>query len=429
MTGSVFLLAGCSSQPQAGAQRGVQGDMTVGEMEKQVKALIARRNAALASGDEKAWLQGLDTGNTALIKHERMFFANLRGFDFQKLEFVYRNGPLIAEPLKYTKTLPDKTNGFIVRLLTQLRDVDSAVSATEYIYLFAQMDGAFTLVDFGPRTEDDDLVHDNPWDLTPLKVRRAGDVVLVTDGSVGDFERYVGVAARASRAVRKDWGDTPAPDAFALFLTTRAASYRRWFGVDTPAWSEGVEIPLLGVEYSEKYAGSRIVVNLSSPLTRGDPYEVMKHEITHAISNGVQKVDNAYGLSVPRWAVEGFARYIETRESAQSRALNQRVIRDGLARGLFLDDLPDNKKFYEEKYRGFNYSLGWSVFQFIAQARSHETAMKVYLAIAGKGQFDNDQGVDALFGTLYDLGLQKDAFVSKENSRFYQEWTSYLRSL
>lgn len=442
LTGSVFLLSGCRLP---GGLTGTEKTRSATDMQADVKRFIDRRNAALRSGDEKAWLAGVDTANAALVANQKLLFANLRKFDWDTLEFASGpgSGPLIAEPQRYAKSLPQDVSGFKVRLLTKMAGVDRDSSASDYIYLFAMMNGQYTMIDVGPVTDEHGLIHDSPWELTRLTVAKAGDVVLATDGSVPDFSAYAKRAAMASAQVRRDWMDNAAPEGFALFLTSKAASYKSWFGAGTPSWSEGVEISLLGatadqVRVTGKYAGSRIVVNMRSALKSDNPLLVMKHEITHAITTAVQPVDMNLGpvrgvsgkgmsLAAPRWATEGFARYIENRQA--SHDADRWMVRDGLAKGLLRKDLPNNEDFYDDRFRSFNYSLGWSLFQFISEARNHATALKVYVDLVSKPSFNNMQGSDALFDALYRLKLQKEPFVTTSSSLFWQEWTRYLHKL
>ncbi|WP_214327420.1 hypothetical protein [Nonomuraea sediminis] len=442
LTGSVFLLGGCRLP---GRLTGVEKTRDATDMQADVKRFIDRRNAALRSGDEQAWLAGVDTSNAALVAAQKLQFENLRKFQWETLQLSSgpSDGPLVAKPQRHAKTLPQDADGFKVRLVSKLAGVDRDGSASDFIYLFAMLNGQYTMIDVGPVTDDYGLTYDSPWELTRLTVVKKGDVVLATDGSVPDFDAYAKVAARASAEVRRDWLGNPAPAGFALFLTGRPASYKKWFGAGTPNWSEGVEIPLLGanadkVNVTGHYAGSRIVVNMKSALKSDNPLLVMKHEITHAISAAVQEVDIELGpvngdkskslsLSAPRWAVEGFARYIENRGTPA--ASDRWVIRDGLAKGLLRADLPNNEHFYDDKYRSFNYSLGWSLFQFIAEAKGHATAVKVYVGLVTRPSFGNMQGSDALFDTLYRLKLQREPFVSTSGSLFWQQWTAFLRRM
>ncbi|ETK34177.1 hypothetical protein [Microbispora sp. ATCC PTA-5024] len=437
LTGSALLLSGCGliDRPPK--------TMSATEMVPLVKQMAARRTAALKSGDVAAWLKDVDTANAALLKHERMVFANFRKFDFETLKLVeYGGAPLYAKPMTFRKDLPQKTVAFAMRLMTRLRGVDRATSAGQYFYVFEIVDDkSLRLIDVGPDKEGSDVVYDCPWDLTPLRVQRTGDVILATDGSVHDFESYVRVAAKASRAVRRVWGSNPAPDAFALFLTTRSSSYRRWFGAGTPSWSEGVEISLpesldSGVSGPAGYAGSRIVVNLSSKLGGGDPYEVMKHEITHAISTAVQTVDTLLkglnggeddGAAVPRWASEGFAGYVETLEAPAKRQTLIQIVKDGMRRGLFRDDLPDNNHFYDDTSRGFNYALGWSIFRYVHLTYGQAKALELYLTIVKKRTLMGFTGSDSLFDALHEIGLEDQPFALPKTSRFWQAWLAAVR--
>lgn len=411
--------------------------------------ILTRRTDALRSGDESAWLADVDPTNAALLAHERLTFANLRQFDFVKAEFRLNPGAaLTPKPVRYAGSLPMRSRACEVELRLQLRDVDTAENSARYLHVFGLIDDALKLVDVGAAAADvagagTDFLLDYPWDLAALRVRRRGDVILAADSSVRDLDQWMTAADRASRAVRRDWGDNPAPKAFALFLTARSDAYQRWFG-SNPAWSEGVQVPVrqprggdAGPGDDDHFVGSRIVVNLSADRA-GTPYETMKHQLTHAVSIAVipprSNLTGTAGtprdtLGAARWATEGFARYIETRESPALRDRQRAIIRDGLHRRFFTGELPGNAAFYAEPARSFNHALGYSLFQYVSSRYGHAKAVALYVAAVRQPGGDEPTGGTVLFAALGAVGLLDQRAADPRTSAFYLQWTRSLQQL
>jgi hypothetical protein len=438
--GSVLTLTGCQSPVGSAQPPGEPAD-------DRIIPILTRRTDALRSGDENAWLADVDPSNAVLLAHERLVFANLRQFDFVKAEFRLNPGAVLTpKPVRYANSLPMRSRAYEVELRLQLRDVDTAENSARYLHVFGLVDDALKLVDVGAAADGagagSDFLLDYPWDLAALRVRRRGDVILAADSSVAELDEWVTAAGRASSTVRRDWGDNPAPKAFALFLTARSDAYQRWFG-SNPAWSEGVQLPVRrprGVDVSpgdDHFVGSRIVVNLAADRA-GTPYETMKHQLTHAVSIAVipprSDLTGTPGpprdtLGAARWATEGFARYIETREAPALRDLQRAIIRDGMRRRLFTGELPGNATFYAEPARAFNHALGYSLFQYVSSRYGHAKAVALYVAAVRQSGGDGPTGGTTLFAALGAVGLLDQRAADPRTSAFYLQWTRWLRQL
>ena len=135
---------------------------------------------------------------------------------------------------------------------------------------------------------------------------------------------------------------------------------------------EGLEIPLQGVRkdggtYSGQYAGARIVVNLSNQDQWTDnPDLVMRHELAHAVTARATalRASGSLALRAPRWAVEGFARWVETVGNPARMEFVRYVMGVMVLSGRFTGKLPSLREFSGENLP-FHYELGASVFAYV----------------------------------------------------------------
>ncbi|MFB9236543.1 hypothetical protein ACFFWC_13445 [Plantactinospora siamensis] len=391
--GSLVALGGCHST--AGS-----ADEPARGMEPEVDALLDRRSAALAAGDEPGWLAAVDAGNPALVAHEKQVLANLRQLRVDGGRFRRcGRAPDPARPGRYASSLPRESTAYDVDLAMRLPGADSAPTAVRYRCVFGRVDGAVVLVDVAgaPAAGGEPApLTDCPWDTGALRVRRRPDLLLAAQSGVADPDALLEVAARAAAEIRRDWGDNPLPDAFAVFVAGDSATFRGWFAGAAPDWSAGVTVPVRGAESTAagtgRFVGSRIAVDLATSRSTGSPYETIKRQLAYAAALAVLPASprpaglpGAAEFAAPLWAVEGFAQYLAGRDSAAVRARS--ALRLRAARRLTgAPELAGNRDFYSAANRAANAALGCSVFQFVAGRYGHERARSLYLAAVTHGQ-------------------------------------------
>lgn len=405
-----------------------------------LREMLDRRAKAVRDKDEAAFLAGLDRSNGKLIAQQKMLFANLVQLPFKDFRYItdrilsgrqegetYRIGPVVQ--------------------VTQLTvdDGPGGVAPAETFQYSARLDGDTVVVtDIVPITVDNykklnypsvtQLMADAPWNFTPLKVREAGRVILVGDKSVPDLEKYAAAAKSELGKVEALWGDRVKFPGYILFFTRERATLKKWFGLgasfkDVDSF-EGVEIPLSGVRkngevYNGQYAGSRIVVNLANTERwDDDPRYVMRHELTHAVTARATTVAlNGFigTLAAPRWAVEGFARYVEVMGNASRSAAVRYQVRQGVARGKFKGKPPLSKTFYGKDI-GFNYAVSATVFSFVERLKGRDAAVEFYAKVIAYSDSDSEALVDL---PAFD-GICKRV-VGLSGKAFVEQWASYVR--
>jgi hypothetical protein len=424
------LLAGCgdkgSGRPTIqGAEPDAREDHTNRELQK----LLDRRAAAVTSGDEAAFLADIDPNNAELLQHERMVFANLRELGFTDFRFIAER----AEPRPGTSGDGSTLYSPVIEV-AQLK-VDSGpggvAPAESFRYETVTRDDRLVITNIVPitranakeETMDPGVYANAPWNSTSLKVINVGNVWLAGDRSVPDLDRYASAAQRQVGKVEALWGSRNRFPGYIFFFSRDEAELSNWY--ETRAASnkyEGVQVPLQGVRkdgdvYSGQYAGSRIIVNLASTeLHDDDPELVMRHELAHAVTSQATSVNlGMWLLGAPRWAIEGFARWVENWEHPNRRDGQRALVADGVRSGKFTGKPPETENFYGADI-SFNYALGASVFDHIERTKGRDAAIEFYAQVIQYQDMENTPIVDlpAFDGVCKRVtGLDGDAFLAR----------------
>lgn len=173
-----------------------------------------------------------------------------------------------------------------------------------------------------------------------------------------------------------------------------------------------------GLEYQNEYAASRIVVNLLDQQD-ASPRFTIRHELTHAVTARATMTD--YGdWGPPIWAIEGFARYVET-VGAPARAAEIRAqVAAGVQAGKFRGAPPSRKDFYGEDIH-FNYALGSSVFSLAERLKGRDAAVELYARIIERPDSGSFFDLPIFDGMCKDvLGISADAFKRR--------WAGFVRN-
>ena len=403
-------------------------------------AILDRRVGAVRAGDEQAFLADLDQSNAQLLERQAMVFANLRQLPFKNLRF---ETPGVIQPL------PDPATGvstFAPVIGIAKLKVDAApggvAPAEAFRYDLVHADGRAQVTDVVPLTRRNagdfsvrpEVYANAPWNTTPLEVVNVGNVWLAGDESVPELRDYAAAAQAQAGAVEALWGDRSRWPGYIMFFTRKKSNFRKWYDFRLKGNQfEGFQTPLTGVRrtgevFPGRYAGARIVVNLANiELFGDDPALVMRHELAHAVSSRVTAVgiglSEDFSMVAPRWAIEGFARWVENQEHPQRQAGQRAVVAEGLRAGRFGDAPPDSETFYDRPDIDFNYAVSSTVFSFTEQAAGRDAVIELY---ARAVDHTDMTGSPLVTMPAFD-GICQEV-LGMGSADFLQQWSRFVRN-
>jgi hypothetical protein len=426
-----LVLAGCGGPEKPVIQsKDYEGG---GSGLSRIRPILERRAKALMDKDEAAYLADLDKSNKDLIAHEKLVFANMRQFEFAEIRYILDGmlersdgeGSLFSPVIRITKLTADEGPGDIA-------------PAESFLYRLATAGGKQVISDITPVTTDNRKelgvsgpLADAPWHTDKLKVRKVGDQVwLVGDDTVSDLDRYAAVTNQELATVKKLWGDRESFPGYVLFFTRDTKNMKRWFGVTS--YSDEFISQVLGFQhrtygvrkdghvYTDKFAASRITVNLASIAAYKDqPWATIRHELTHAVTSRA----TLSGALVPgTWVVEGFARYTETIGRPAIVDRTRSVVASGVRAGKFRGTTPRNDTFYGADIH-FNYDLGATVFILAERLKGRDAAVELYARLIGL----TDPVDRSILEVPIFEGISQDVLGMSSGS-FLSRWQSYVRN-
>lgn len=430
-----LALAGCG-HPRPTIQG--EADHTSGQPSTQaLQAILDRRGAALRHKDETAWLADLDPSNDQLVQHQKMVFANLRQFTFSNFRYV----------TEHAIGSQDNDGSYVVFPVVQVTQLPTdagpggVAPAESFRYRLASKGNKLVITEILPVTQANaealglsTPLANAPWNITALKVIRAGDVWLAGDDSVPNLEHFAGAAQAQVQKVEALWGKRLRFPGYLLFFTRSKDNFAAWYDFgkadDFSADVEGVEVPLTGVRtngqlYDNQYAGARIVVNLASTALGGDtPDVVMRHELTHAVTARATAVSmGGLGgvLSAPTWAVEGFARWMETLEFGSAKSGVRAEVASAVASGRFTGKLPTTEAFYRSD-ASLHYALGATVFEFVERNKGRDAAVEFYARVVDNNDVEGSPFTES--SAFQDICQN---VVGVPSAAFLQQWAGFVR--
>jgi hypothetical protein len=401
---------------------------------REFRNVLDRRVKALRKGDERAFLADLDERNDRLVKSQKLLFANLRQFEFARFDYVTERTSHVEDGalIRFVPVLQ-------ITQLTADAGPGGVAPAETFQYTLVPRHDRLVITEIdGVTTDAEQIAHgpkaNAPWNFTPLQVVRAGKVWLAGDSSVTDLDRYAAAAEAHLHDVEALWGDRIRFPGHLLFFTRNTKNMKKWFGLGSfggfNSMLEGVEIPLQGVRrngqvYSGQYAGSRIVVNLrAAEAWDDDPELVMRHELAHAVSARATSVAAGSGalvVSAPRWALEGFARWVETVDNPTRLGFLRYVVQVAVAAGKFSGKPPRLEDFFTDDVV-FSYDLGGSVFVYVEQLKGRDAVVEFYASLIAHSEPAESPLVDE---PAFDEICQQ--VMGIKGTAFLQQWADFVR--
>jgi hypothetical protein len=361
---------------------------------KDLDAALARRTTALRTKNEKAFLATFDTAQPALIKTERLLFRNLA-----KLPLVT---PLYREaPAGGTAT----ARRAYVGLIYQIKGVDLEPTVLSKLETWIRRNGRVVTTVVGS-VPGHATTRYAPLDQLALTVR-AGKNVTVVGGpdTAGSLAAIDAIAERAALAVHGVWGSRPGPSRFVVFATRDRRAIGTWFGASaSPVEAIASTLPELAFLHPNRFAGARVIVNLSDVVSAQELYRVMRHEFTHAIDVRAQVVPVSETDQVlPAWAEEGFAAWVEELDLPLAASVYVHDLK--ALRSMWDRQLPPGSRaqFYAAGDRvAYNYAIADLLYRYVAKNYGNAKAIAFYAWYAA-GHSDAARRV---------LGVEPDTFTT-----------------
>jgi hypothetical protein len=271
-----------------------------------IDTILLRRARAVRTGNQKLFLQDVDSANPRLVREQKVLFANLVEIGFGEIGYSQAE-----ERFDQTVARAHSASTYLVRVLMryQIPAVDLTPVTTELGYTFISRNRRWLL------TDDDDLdkdlgpgAHQEPWDLGRIEVHRGPRVLVVVEK--GDTRRARTIATEATEAVAQVTAYWPRRWRGSVLIAaldeTEVRDARFADEDEESAASAGPTFSSLpGQDTAEgMVAGAYIVIN---PEQRDEVDEILlSHEVTHVALADL-------GGYEPLWLAEGAAEYVSWR--------------------------------------------------------------------------------------------------------------------
>jgi len=344
-----------------------------------IDAILSRRAAAVAKGDEQAFLQDVDPAAKVLRQEQQVLFANLVELGFDELTYQQAE-----ERFDQTVLHLHGATAYLVRVVMRYRidQVDRVAVNSELGYTFASKGGRWVLVD------DDDLdldlgpaAHREPWDLGRIEVHRGDRVLVVVEK--GDTRRARTIAAEAAEAldqVKAYWPRTWDGSVLIAALDETEVRDARFADedIESAASTTSTFAKMPGEETAEGTVGGAYVVINPTERDRVDEI-LLSHEFTHVATAHL-------GGQEPLWLAEGVAEHVSWRGieaisgPGEVNEWEAEVIRDALPG---LQSLPTDAGFYDET--ADVYGVSWLAVRFLMRKLGIGKVGELYEDLARNG--------------------------------------------
>jgi len=380
------LLVGCSDDSDAGRRSDAGNGRAVTMAEAQ--RLLGARARAIRDHDLEAFLAGLDTGDAALVRRQRRYFANM-----QKLPLaVLRYRVLKAQwPVALRATawgdhvlLPQ------VRVVTQLDGFDTEPVIRVTGFAIARRGGKPVVVsELTARGRQFPGYSPAPWDLVRIHVRAdAGTLQLYDDDT---WSRAGTVDKTLRRGIRDVQDGVPWTwsGRVVVYVFAKRKVLNSYEGVPGGNINHlgAMTFPMYAVLGREAVAGVRFTL-LPSSLRAGQSFldRITRHELTHVAVG--PRDDGA-----PIWIAEGISEYMGVRDVPEDER-RIATVAASRARG-FVDDMPASAGFNGQD-QAWNYALAWMACDYIAATQGEPRLWQLMDALHNAGEGTRDEGQDAV---------------------------------
>jgi hypothetical protein len=382
----------------------------------EIRALLARRSAAVLEHDRDAWAATLDRRQRGFFRTQMRLFDNFQDVPFKSWSYAFvPDVERMPSERSRRYDVPTFTpSQFALRY--RLRGFDTKPASVFQTPTFVHRDGKWLLASFSDFRSEGAKSSVDLWDFGPVSVLRRSNVLVLGHPASADIMRVVAdeVSAGIPR-VSAVWGHDWSERAVVLVPETQheLGTVVGDFGdLDNIAAVATAEVAIGG---RPNPVGDRIGINPAnwpelSPLGRRI---VLTHELTHVASRALT------GASTPNWLAEGFADYVgylgtgvPTSFIAQDLAVDVRAT--GAPRGL-----PSDAQFAGSNAKlSQAYEAAWMACVLLAQRYGEDDLVRFYRAVGREQYLQPNEAVGNVMRRLFDLRLR--TFVS--------DWRSFVQS-
>lgn len=385
--------AGSSARPTVtpSARTGLQVEA---ERHRMAQRIMHRRERAVRTRDEQAFLTDLDPADTALRARQRRLFENLTALPLQTFTLDAEDATwpsdFAAQRFRATAYIP------YVEQRLQLRGFDASPVTTTYGMTFAKVRGRWRIVsDDDVADREADGARGAPWDLTRIVVHRSPHALGIfdrtSDASSARLMAWTEQSVRAvDRAVPLRWRGNVVVYALSTQRLLRRMGTRY---LDRAA----VAFPVLDdSEAPTRRVSTRVLINPRYlPRTEFQGTYLLSHEITHVALAGTSG-------GTPSWVQEGLADYVAT-HGADPRVWAPTPA--AVARARKGADAMPGSTFFGDADPGFEYNLSLAACAYLAD-RFGERRLWSFLrrlAAAGYAAGDADAPTERVLQQMFHL--------------------------
>ncbi|TYL49585.1 hypothetical protein FXB39_12880 [Nocardioides sp. BGMRC 2183] len=338
--------------------------MSLGDAAHQIEGLLGKRARAVREDDLDLYLRTLGRGDVRA--EQRMVFANLDQLPIERIDYRLVADSVVAEG--------ERSYWGTVETVLRLDGYDVAPVRTQDRWRFTLGSHGRRLAlssTTDERWESEHGIGVQPWDVAPIHVEEAYDVLgIFDDSTVGDAEEVLAAVGdgRFDVATELPAGDTPAdPPGTVVYVLADASATDGLTGTPVGAHERAdgltIAIPADSADPSRGIAGYRIALD---PAVLDEDEVVLdrliRHELTHAVLGD-------RGRGGPLWITEGLAEWVSVQRLAPAE---RRLPTDALGVGARATALPRAEDFAGPDAAAW-YAVSWWVCEYIANTYGEDT--------------------------------------------------------
>jgi hypothetical protein len=382
-----------------------------------VRAVLARRSAALLHRDLAGWTATLDPAATAYRQTQLAVFTNTAAVPFASYYYEVDDSDVAAATVLSSGRLL-----VAVTLRYALRGFDPRPTAVRDYLTFSTGstgstgDGAWRLAGDTDGAAKGLTTGRDLWDFGPvIVVHGQRSLVLAHPASAALAHTLASTADAAVPRVTAFWG-TGWARLVVILVPDSQDELRRIVGTsqDLSQIAALATAEIGGSPGAANAVGDRVAINPKTFGTLGalGRRVVITHEITHVASRAVT------GASSPTWLVEGLADYVGFKGTSSSLRFDAAELAHAVDAGHLPTALPSSADFARAgSTLSLDYEEAWLACRFIV-SRSDEATLIAFYRQVGTADGTPAEAVRSAFAQV----------LHTDQATFTRSWISYLKA-